>query len=126
LKTARETVKFEFGYVSVRFQTQLHIELAKACVLRQRYITGVNKLSFNTCNYICIKHQWVKGFISLGVKRPRREADHLPPSSAEVKECVELYLHSPNTPSWRGAQLKEKHRDNFTFTFFCKHSLNAF
>jgi hypothetical protein len=24
---------------------------------------------------------------------------------------VELYLYSPNTPSWRGAQLK--HRDNF-------------
>jgi hypothetical protein len=29
-----------------------------------------------------------------GVKRPGREADHSPPSSAEVKECVELYLHS--------------------------------
>jgi hypothetical protein len=29
---------------------------------------------------------------------------------------VELYLHSLNTPSWRGAQLK--HRDNFTFTFY--------
>jgi hypothetical protein len=28
---------------------------------------------------------------------------------------VELLLHSHNTPSWRGAQLK--HRDNFTFTF---------
>jgi hypothetical protein len=41
-----------------------------------------------------------------------------PPSSAEVKECVELYLHSPNTPSWRGAQLKISHRDNFTFTLF--------
>jgi hypothetical protein len=26
--------------------------------------------------------------------------------SAEVKECVELYLHSPNTPAWRGAQLR--------------------
>jgi hypothetical protein len=26
---------------------------------------------------------------------------------------MELYLHSPNSPSWRGAQLK--HRDNFTF-----------
>jgi hypothetical protein len=38
-----------------------------------------------------------------GVKRPRREADHSPPSSAEVKEWMELYLHSPNTPSWRGA-----------------------
>jgi len=23
-----------------------------------------------------------------------------------IKELVELYLHSPNTPSWRGAQLK--------------------
>jgi hypothetical protein len=34
-----------------------------------------------------------------------READHSPPSSAEVKEWVELYLHSPNTPSWRGVQL---------------------
>jgi hypothetical protein len=34
-----------------------------------------------------------------------READHSPPSSAEVKEWVELYLHSPRTPSWRGAQL---------------------
>jgi hypothetical protein len=27
---------------------------------------------------------------------------------------VELYLHSLDTPSWDGAQLK--HRDNFTFT----------
>jgi hypothetical protein len=35
----------------------------------------------------------------------KREADYSPPSSAEVKERVELYLHSPNTPSWRGAQL---------------------
>jgi hypothetical protein len=28
---------------------------------------------------------------------------------------VELYFHSPNTPSWRGAQLK-KHRETLTFT----------
>jgi hypothetical protein len=27
---------------------------------------------------------------------------------------MELYLQSPNTPSWRGAQLKKKHRDKFT------------
>jgi hypothetical protein len=32
-----------------------------------------------------------------------READHSPPSSAEVKEWVEPYLHS--SPSWRDAQL---------------------
>jgi hypothetical protein len=30
-----------------------------------------------------------------GIKRPGREADHSHPSSAEVKEYVELYLHSP-------------------------------
>jgi hypothetical protein len=28
---------------------------------------------------------------------------------------VEIYLHSPNKPSWLGAFLK--HRDNFIFTF---------
>jgi hypothetical protein len=47
--------------------------------------------------------QWVPGALSLGVKRQGREADHSRPSSAEVKEWVELYLHSTNTPSWRGA-----------------------
>jgi hypothetical protein len=46
--------------------------------------------------------QWVPGALSLGLKRPGRKADHSCPSSAEVKECVELYLHSPNTPSWYG------------------------
>jgi hypothetical protein len=39
--------------------------------------------------------QWVAGAFSLGIKRPDHEADHSPPSSAEVKECVELYHHSP-------------------------------
>jgi hypothetical protein len=64
--------------------------------------------------------QWVQGVLSLGVKRAGREADHSPPTSAEVKEWVELYFHSPNTPPWRGAQLK--HRDNFVLNktpFIC-------
>jgi hypothetical protein len=34
-----------------------------------------------------------------------READRSPPYSAEVKEWVQLDLHSPSAPSWRGAQL---------------------
>jgi hypothetical protein len=59
--------------------------------------------------------QWVPGDFPLRVKRQGREAHHSPPSSAEVKEWVEVYPHFPNTPSWRGAQLK--YRDNFTFTF---------
>jgi hypothetical protein len=32
-----------------------------------------------------------------GVKRPGRGVDHLSPSSAEVKERVELYLYPPLT-----------------------------
>jgi len=40
------------------------------------------------------------GALPLGGKRQEREADHSPTSSAE------LYHHSPNTPSWRGAHLK--------------------
>jgi hypothetical protein len=47
-----------------------------------------------------------------------READHSPPSSAEVKEWVELYLHFPNTPSWRGAQLGEA-QGQLYFLFRC-------
>jgi len=35
-----------------------------------------------------------------GVKRPGRAVDHPLPSSAEVKERVELYLYSPSGPSW--------------------------
>jgi hypothetical protein len=43
------------------------------------------------------------GAVSLGVRRPGREADHSPAPGAKVKECVELYLQSPNMSSWRGA-----------------------
>jgi hypothetical protein len=35
-----------------------------------------------------------------GVKRPWRDADHLPPYSAEVKERIQLYLNSISGPSW--------------------------
>jgi hypothetical protein len=47
--------------------------------------------------------QWVPGALSLGVKRPGSEAEHSPPSSGEIKEHVELYFHSSNTSSRRGA-----------------------
>jgi hypothetical protein len=47
---------------------------------------------------------------------PGLEADHSPPSNAEVKECVELYLHSPIC--FHGVVLSSKeHRENFTFSF---------
>jgi len=34
-----------------------------------------------------------------GLKQPGRGIDHPPPSSAKVKERVELYLYSPSGPS---------------------------
>jgi hypothetical protein len=67
--------------------------------------------------------QWVPGALSLGVKWLGHEADGLPPSSAEAKECIELYLHSPNTPSWHGAQLKRSTgtilSSPFPFEIYC-------
>jgi len=39
--------------------------------------------------------QWETGALSLGVNWPAREAEHSPPSSAEVKESVELYPTPP-------------------------------
>jgi len=39
--------------------------------------------------------QWVLVALFLGVKRLWHEADYSSPSTAEVKECVVLCLHSP-------------------------------
>jgi hypothetical protein len=74
--------------------------------------------------------QWVPGTLYLGVKRSGRGADHSPPPSAEIEECVELYLHSQYVfMAW----CLVKHRDNFTFTFTwihlaplgsCEHGIN--
>jgi hypothetical protein len=60
--------------------------------------------------------QWVPGALSLRVKRPGHEADHSP-STAEVKECVKLYLHYPNTSSWR-AQLKKSQGQLYLYLYF--------
>jgi hypothetical protein len=49
----------------------------------------------------------------LGVKRPVRIVNHPLPSSAEVKESVELYLYIPSGPSWQVIWL-----NLFFFTFY--------
>jgi hypothetical protein len=52
------------------------------------------------------------GALSLGLKRPGREADHSPPSIAEVKECMELHLQPQYAfIPW----CLDEHRDKFTF-----------
>jgi hypothetical protein len=86
---------------------------------RVRFPAGLGIFLFTTASRTALGPtqppiQWIPGALSLGVKWPGGEADHSPPSSAEVTQWMELYLHSPNTPTWRCARLK--HRDNFTFT----------
>jgi len=51
---------------------------------------------------------------SPGVKRPGRGVDHPPPSSAEVKERVELYICSPYMAC---------SRVNFTFILMVIHDI---
>jgi hypothetical protein len=57
--------------------------------------------------------QWVPGGLSLGVKRPGREAGHSPPSSAEVKNAWS-YTSTPQYVFM--AWCLVKHRDSFNFT----------
>jgi hypothetical protein len=59
--------------------------------------------------------QWVPGALSLGAKRPWCEADHLPPSSAEVKN-VWSYTSTPQYVFMVWCSVK--HRDKFTFYIF--------
>jgi hypothetical protein len=57
---------------------------------------------------------WVPRALSLGVKRPVCEADHSPPTSAEVKNA-RSYTSTPQYVFM--AWCLVKHMDNFTFTF---------
>jgi hypothetical protein len=96
---------------------QLHLVAESCTICSSRSRRPVRKRLVTTSSRTALGPtqppiRWEPEALSLEVKRPGREADHSPPSSVEVKEWVELYLHSPNTPPWRDAQLK--HRNDFT------------
>jgi len=71
------------------------------------------------------KNKYVLGALYSGIKLPVREADHSPPSIAEVKNSWS-YTSSPHCVFMVGCLIKQrirlydvalvKHRDNFTFT----------
>jgi hypothetical protein len=58
--------------------------------------------------------QWVQGAVSLGVKRLEREADHSPPSNAEVKNEWS-YTSTLRHAYMAWCSVKNK-GDNFTLT----------
>jgi hypothetical protein len=67
---------------------------------RVRFPAGAGNFSLTTASRTALgpTHppiQRIPGALSLRVKQPGREPDHSPPSSAEVKKCMELYLHFP-------------------------------
>jgi hypothetical protein len=59
------------------------------------------------------------GFLPWGAKWQEREADHAPPTSAEVKKGAAIPL-LPHTPSWRSAQLSSQ-SDNLTVPYKLAH-----
>jgi hypothetical protein len=63
---------------------------------------------------------WEPGALSLGENAPGVKLTS-PPSSAEVKEEVEFSPHSPNSPSWRGVQLKYGDKFNFYLHILYMH-----
>jgi hypothetical protein len=67
--------------------------------------------------------QWVPGAISVGVQRPGREADHSPPSNAEVKNAWS-YTSTPQYVFM--AWCLAKHRDIFTLVVVAIFSLQVF
>jgi hypothetical protein len=78
------------------------------------------RILFNTMSRTALEPtqppvQWVPWeALSLGVKRLGREADHSPPSTAEVKNAWN-YTSTPQYVFMVWCLFK--HRDNFTFTF---------
>jgi hypothetical protein len=64
------------------------------------YILIPSKFLFTTMSRTALGHtqppiQWVPGALSLEVKRPGREADHSPLSSAKVNERSYSYTSTP-------------------------------
>jgi hypothetical protein len=59
----------------------------------------------------------ISTLISNTLDRPGREADHSPPSSAEVKNSWSYISAPPVRLHSVVLSLKKKHKNNFTFTF---------
>ena len=65
-----------------------------------------------------------------GIRRPERDVNRPPTSSAEVKERVELCLYSPSVPSWpvlgRSLTVSSTAHRHFELKFLTTHALSTF
>jgi hypothetical protein len=67
---------------------------------------------------------WVPGVLSLGLKRPVREADHSLPPSAEIKNAWS-YTSTPQYICMAWCLVKHRYNFTFTFTFTFSSLLNG-
>jgi hypothetical protein len=86
---------------------------------RVRFLAGLGIFLFTTASRMALRStqppiQWVPGALSMGVKWPGGEADHSPPSSAEVKSAWN-YTSTPPYVFMSWCSVIEKHSNNFTF-----------
>jgi hypothetical protein len=101
------------------------IYLSKSCIIFVvlLYRRGLGIFTFTTASRTALGPtqppiKWVRRALSLGVKRPEREADHSPPSSAEVKNS---WSYTATAQYVFMAWCLVNHKDNFTFSFFNLH-----
>jgi hypothetical protein len=98
--------------------------------IRVRFPVGLGIFLFTTASRTALEPtqppiQWIPRALSLGVERPGREADHSPPSSADVKNAWSYtFILQYVFMAW----CLVKHRDNFTFNnvlYFCLEIFNT-
>ena len=99
----------DWQYLTIYFQYPTHMDRDSVVRIANRY--GLKVRGLNACRgeIFATRPDRPWGPPSLlyngyrvsfpGVKRPECGVDRPPPSSAEVKEWVELYLYSPRGPS---------------------------
>jgi hypothetical protein len=98
-------INFVLG-IFLLFWEMKHVKLQVWCFYLECYPDifysrqGLGIFLFTTASRMALRPtqppiQWVPEALSQEIKRAGHEADHSPPSSSEVKEWVELYLHSP-------------------------------
>jgi hypothetical protein len=107
----------EYVFMAWSLITQCIMNVRSYCVQilgKMRFVRCQRTLLENIC--INLLPSGCRGLFST-VKRPGREPDHSPPSSAEVKKCVDLYLHSPSTLARCHAQEKQSTGTTLPFTY---------
>jgi len=83
--------------------------------LTHRQAHSPGKKRGNPLNKCCVYILYLPPIQWVGVKRPGREADHVPPSSAEVESAWNCTTTSPYVFM---TLYLVKHRDNFTLLYF--------